>query len=896
MNAWMVKGVNICFGSQSQKWNVLVASIKDPLIIGMHFLCHFGAVLDFDKNTFGLNKVSTEFTEMRNEDGVHFEKCKLKLAKKISVPPMSILRTTAITSIPRVGEMVIVSSGNNKGLFLPNTLVNSDVTVPIQLVNDTDSQIVLRQGHVSGYAVTCDVIIDDCDSDWPTVREVNSVSSDELPEHLQGLYQRSVKSLTPQEAGKLRTLLLEYQDTFSKGSHDLGCFSEIKHTINTGDERPVKEAMRRTPLGFEKEEEENLKLMLDTGIITESSSDWASAPVLVRKKDGTLRYCVDFRKLNDRTVKGLFPLPSISQCIDQLSGKKYFSTLDMASGYWQIESDEKDRHKTAFITKHGLFEHKRMAFGLCKAQATFQRVIQFVLRGLTWDKLLAFLDDVIILGKDFEDHLSNLRTTFARFKKYNLKLKPKKCSLFHTKTLFLGRVVSEEGVSINPENVEKVTKWPVAKSVKDAEKFLGFINYHREHIKDYAKLMSVLYELTGSRATFSWKSRHQDAYETLKQKMVTAPILSYPNASDMFVLDTDASNHAIGAVLSQVQDDIERVVCYGSYVLTPEQRQYCVTSKELLAVVRFTRQFRHYLLGRKFLLRTDHNSLTWLLRFKYLEGQLARWLEELSQFDVTVVHRSGVKHGNADGMSRIPDDVQFCDCYKAGSEPKALPCGGYKYCTRAHNQWSRFEEDVDNVPLAVKTITESSSNSVWIEGYSKKQLHQAQHSDGCLQKIINWITTEVEPEQKELALSSQTVKYLYLHRSQLVYENELLYYRWSDDLGDKLLFVVPESLKEEVMSMNHNLPLTGHMGIAKTVARIKKSFIWYGLSRDVELFVKSCSTYNKDKRATVKPKAPLGQYYVGSPLERVHIDILGPFTPSTRGNQYVLMIVDQFTK
>ena len=175
-------------------------------------------------------------------------------------------------------------------------------------------------------------------------------------------------------------------------------------------------------------------------------------------------------------------------------------------------------------------------------------------------------------------------------------------------------------------------------------------------------------------------------------------------------------------------------------------------------------------------------------------------------------------------------------------------------------------------------------------------MHQAQHSDGCLQKIINWIATEVEPEQRELALSSQTVKYLYLHRSQLVYENELLYYRWSDDLGDKLLFVVPESLKEEVMSMNHNLPLTGHMGIAKTVARIKKSFIWYGLSRDVELFVKSCSTCNKNKRASVKPKAPLGQYHVGSPLERVHIDILGPFTPSTRGNQYVLMMVDQFTK
>ena len=225
-----------------------------------------------------------------------------------------------------------------------------------------------------------------------------------------------------------------------------------------------------------------------------------------------------------------------------------------------------------------------------------------MLRGLTWDKLLAFLDDVIILAKDFEDYLSNLRTTFARFKKYSLKLKPKKCSLSHAKTLLLGSIVSEEGVSINPENVEKMTKWPVPKSVKDVEKFLGFINCHREHIRDYAKLTSVLYEVTGSQATFTWESRHQDAFETLKQKMVTAPILSYPNASDMFMLDTDTSNYAIGAILSQLQNDVKQVVCYGSYVLEPEQRRYCVTRKELLAVVRFTRQFQHYLLGLNFLL------------------------------------------------------------------------------------------------------------------------------------------------------------------------------------------------------------------------------------------------------------------------------------------------------
>ena len=182
--------------------------------------------------------------------------------------------------------------------------------------------------------------------------------------------------------------------------------------------------------------------------------------------------------------------------------------------------------------------------------------------------------------------------------------------MFHTETTFLGRIVSSEGVGVNPNNIEKVKHWPSPRSVKDVEKFLGFLNYHREHIRDYAKITSVLYGLTGKRAIFNWKRKHQVAFENLIEKLTTAPVLAYPNSEDMFILDTDASDHSIGAVLSQVQGGTERVISYGSFVLTPDQRKYCVTRKELLAVVRFSRQYRHYLLGRKFLVRTDHNSLT----------------------------------------------------------------------------------------------------------------------------------------------------------------------------------------------------------------------------------------------------------------------------------------------
>ena len=376
------------------------------------------------------------------------------------------------------------------------------------------------------------------------------------------------------------------------------------------------------------------------------------------------------------------------------------------------------------------------------------------------------------------------------------------------------------------------------------------------------------------------------------------PILAYPNATDIFILDTDASGTAMGAVLSQLQDGDEKVISYESYVLTPEQHKYCITRRELLAVVRFTRQFCHYLLGCKFYLRTDHNSLTWLLRFKYIAGQLARWLEELSQFDMTVQHRPGNKHGNVDGLSRIPDKTGFCNCYQTGVDLAYLPCQGCKFCTRAHQQWSRFESDVDDViPLAVRTVSVSPDEPDvrWILSCTEEELSQLQRNDPCLKKLIVWLQTDLTPSQRELSLCSPMVKYFYLNRSHLSYQNNLLWYSWKDVIGEKQLLVVPECLKQEILTLNHDIPSTGHMGIAMMLLHIRKSFIWYKMSRDVELFVKCCQVHQK-KKANTKAKAGLGQYHVGSPLERVHVDILGPFIPSTKGNQYILMIVNQFTK
>ena len=743
-----------------------------------------------------------------------------------------------------------------------------------------------------------------------------------VPKHLQKLFEESSLLLSESQAAELGSVLSEYQDRFSKGDEDLGCFTKIKHQIDTNDARPIRQKMRRTPIGFQDEEDKLLKKMLASKVVEESNSAWASPSVLVRKKDGTVRWCIDFRAVNSVTVKDAYPLPNIEECLDTLAGSQFFSTLDMASGYWQIEMEEKDKPKTAFLTKHGLYQFTRMPFGLCNAPSTFQRAMHLVFRGMTWRNILTYLDDLMIVGQDFDDHMNNLKMALDRLRSFDLKLKPKKCNLFQTDVRFLGRMVSREGVSISPENIKAVQERKAPTNVQELQSFLGWTNYHREHVKDYARIANCLYALTGTKVPFVWEEVHQLAFETLKTTLVQAPILGYPRIHDTFILDTDASDVAIGAELSQLQDGIEVVISYGSYVLTPEQRRYCTTRKELLAIVRFTRQYRHYLLGQIFVIRTDHSSLTWLMRFKHLEGQLARWLEELSQYILIIQHRPGKHHQNADGLSRPPDPYECCDCYRAGLSLDQLPCQGCKYCTRAHEQWSRFEDDVDDViPLAVRTINfqevlsedeipseqEDLSEDIvstgnpqgfcnWLTSYSKEELRSLQVADQHLGVLVAWLEKNHQPSQNELQLSSPTVKRFWQYKDQLCLNQGVLYYRWEELPQSRLLLLVPDCLKTEVLEGCHDLPTGGHMGQRKTYERIRQKYLWHAMSVDVKLYVRSCAVCNRQKHPSVRPKASLGSYQAGAPMERIHIDILGPLTESNRHNKYVLLLVDQFSK
>ena len=343
--------------------------------------------------------------------------------------------------------------------------------------------------------------------------------------------------------------------------------------------------------------------------------------------------------MNQVTRKDAYPLPHVDDTLDTLSGAKWFSTLDMISGYWQVKVAEKDQEKTAFCTPDGLFEFKVMPFGLCNAPATFQRLMDLVLTGLKWSSCLVYLDDVVVVGKTFSEHLNNLASVFKHLRDAGLRLKPKKCAFCLPQVEFLGHIVSAEGVSTDPAKVKKVASWPTPTSRREVQQFLGLANYYRRFVEDFAKIAKPLYRLTEKTVKYEWTSECQAAFNELRQRLVSAPVLTFPDYSKHFVLDTDASYTGIGAVLSQTDDDgLERVIAYASNTLSKAERKYCVTRKELLAVTTFITHFRPYLLGRRFTLRTDHGSLTWLSRFKEPEGQLGRWLGKLQEYDFQICH------------------------------------------------------------------------------------------------------------------------------------------------------------------------------------------------------------------------------------------------------------------
>ena len=666
--------------------------------------------------------------------------------------------------------------------------------------------------------------------------------------------------LSNSEKELLFVLLMEYADVFSFHS-DLGRTDLTKHHIDTGDSQPIHQLPRRVSPARRQEVRQLLNEMLKNDIIQPSNSPWSSPIILVRKRDGSTRFCIDYRKVNSVTRKDAYPLPRVDDILDTLGGSKWFSTLDLKSGYWQVEVDSSSREKTAFTTSEGLYEFKVMPFGLCNAPATFQRLMNRVLCDVNWVECLVYIDDTVVIGRTFEQHLSNLGTVLSRLRQAGLKLQPAKCKLCQKEVRFLGHVISENGIATDPEKTAVIATWPVPESKKNIQQFLGLANYYRRFIKDFGPTAKPLQRLLEKNIAFEWTQQCQAAFDHLRKCLMTTPILAFPDHSRHFVLDTDASDTGIGAILSQVQDDGgEVVIAYASRSLSRQEQRYCVTRRELLAVVEFIHHFRHYLLGVHFTLRTDHGSLVWIQNFKEPEGQLARWLERLQEYTFTVVHRPGNQHKNADALSRVP-------------------------C----NQCGRVTHVYSPAHLAAQI-------GIVSQGHSAADVHDQQLNDPSIGPVLKAKESGATPNLDEVKTWSRESRQLVQMWSSLKVDNSILWRLCIDGRSQHLQLVLPSVLRESVLQDLHSGSMGGHVGESKMVHLVRERYYWPGWKESVKEWCRKCRTCSTRKMAPPSKRAPLQTLQAGYPLQIVAVDILGPLPVTAQGNKYVLVACDCFTR
>jgi len=433
--------------------------------------------------------------------------------------------------------------------------IRGDVTAKVRMMNPFNTELVVTQDTVIGFASPVETIkiITECEDfeeshNHEAIRQLkfeNNVGkaptenstcpaalvteiAATIPEHLTKLFLETSANRSTEEVETIAELLRTYQNVFSKNDTDLGLTTLTEHVIDTGSSRPVKQRPRTVPLAYADEDKKTVQKLLEQGSIRPSTSPWASPMVFVRKKNGEVRPCIDYRKLNSLTRKDAFPLPRTRDCLDAVAGATLFTSLDITSAYNQIPVHQNDIAKTAFVTKYGLFEYTTMPFGLCNAPATFQRIMEVALSGLQWTTCLIYLDDVLIYGKDFMEQIQRIEAVLQRIELAGLKLKPSKCHLLKDKVVFLGHILTPEGIQPNHDNINKILSWEMPTTVKEVQSFLGMTNYYRRFIQNYSTLVRPMIDLTKKGHKFQWTSSCQTAFNELKQLLTDSPIMSHP--------------------------------------------------------------------------------------------------------------------------------------------------------------------------------------------------------------------------------------------------------------------------------------------------------------------------------------------------------------------------------
>ena len=747
------------------------------------------------------------------------------------------------------------------GLKVINTVscLNKNRTIPLLVVNETNRHFKLyRHGLMARISPVNDTKIVDATSiikNSPIDSKLNLNDLDVSSE-----YRPQIEKLVKMNC-----------DLFASNDSELGHTDVVKMKIDTGDAKPIKMRPYRTPLKNREVIDKALEEMLEAKVIRRSNSPWSFPVVIVDKKDGSKRFCVDFRKLNQITKKNSYPLPLIDDILALLGKAKFFTSLDLKSGYWQVLMDDLDKEKTAFACHRGLFEFNVMPFGLSNAPAVFQELMSVVLNGCH-AFAIAYLDDILIFSPSFEEHLAHLNTIFERLRQYSLKLKLKKCSFLRNETNYLGFVIDKDGIKPDQKKVEAIRGLPAPTCVKEVRSFVGMCSYYRRFIPNFSQIAEPIIDLTKKYAHFKWTDNHQKAFDFIKESLTCVPLLVYPDPNRPYTLFTDASDTCIGACLTQLCDNEEKPIYYLSHKLSRSQCKWSTVEKEAYSVHWALQKLHYYLHDAEFVIKTDHKPLKYLLESPMQNRKIQLWALSMAGYNCRIEYIRGSTNTCADLLSRHPDNV--------GLEKE------------------RNEDDVSlDVNDNAYQVNVLDSSNFDPKAYASCELPQTDSLKKPETSDLKDFDMYIEQSKDDdlMSLRSQIengggpVKTSQRH--YLIIDN-LLYYISNTDDDPCLRLYVPKHLKSLIVKQYHDM--NGHMGVQKTFDSIRRKYFWPNLFKDLNEYVTSCVICQT--RSLQKIRQPLQETDIPPyPMAKVSLDLSGPYPTSLSGNKYIIAFVDWYS-
>ena len=920
-------------GGRDYKMEFIVCrNLRRPAILGLDFL---------RQNRIGTTWTPTgTFALQRGEDilvesiEVCFENTNpiITAYRHYTVPARSIMIVTAKANMQlqdqgRVFEVNATPSFMDKHpsmITLPvlhKTDQETRKNVPYLLINLSMEDEEVEKGEELAEMKVCPYQLNEIETEQTDEEEINNIEEDKIFEQCdmfddktevdkkfitspaQIESQRKVKlqnaPITDEDRSNFKELCNKYTDIFSRSSEDIGHTPLLKMNIDTGDSPPVCQRPYSLPLKHVEWVTKELEILEKAGVISRSVSPWASPIVIVPKKSEPgepprRRMCVDYRVLNSllppvnkahskaKGILTLVPLPKIDEIYAQLKGSRVYSAIDMRSGYFHLGLSDDAKPKTAFVPggPHGAkYEFNRCPFGLSQAPAYFQRLIHEVLKGITF--AFGYLDDILIFSPDNKTHLKHLEIVFQRLREADLKLKASKCNFFKKHIQYLGHLVSGEGIEPLPEKLEAVRKMPPPTTPKEVRQFLGLVGYYRKFVPKFADIARPLTNLTKLDVPYDWTTRCQEAFEFLKEMLLKEPILKYPDPSKPYTLFTDASKFAWACVLTQEYEHefdgkkrkILHPITYMSGLFKGSQVNWATLTKEAYAIYVSVKKLDHYIQDAEVTLRSDHLPLKSFLQKNTLNTKVNNWAIDITSRcrNIQFEYIKGIKNTLADTMSRL---IEITPEIEQEPEPPGQEFGYdiFETLEPIETTTHYINELKEEIQIKQEAIPD---DLLPIVDLTESQLEDIQMKDKFIKNIVNRLVAKQQPEGKPYYLEGKLLK-------KYIYDNKQRFE----------VTVVPPNCAPLLLNLAHDQ--LGHNGTARTYMLLKRTYYWKGMKTDISNYVKQCKLCQKQNILPVKYasghfSAPM------APMEFISMDLIGDFTPSSKGNKYALTVICMLT-